>query len=163
LSESLNLILEKAMRLPSIVKYLESRKIMLEDIRFCKPDAQSGLTELFTQDTDASPKATVFHVRRLEVPQGVVIPFHLHGQREKYYTCRRQSFTEIIIVENGEFRRYPLQEVFDRVFVPPETPHALIHHHVTPCHIEVVTNSRVSDTIWEDQTEQLLKNEHLRK
>lgn len=108
----------------------------------------------------------VMAVRIMTLPNHTVIPFHMHEGKEKIYRYLGNG-TLVVTVINCGIKEFRLKRPGQMLVVPAGCPHFLRYFsrkYEPCCRVVVISSSQNgNDIMWEDATDQLIKNRHLKK
>jgi len=157
---------ENAGQMPTITSYLSG--LYAKHMSFVRPTAGDGIEPVCDRDTENSPRARQMAIRKLRIVGMTAIPFHRHLKKEKALRFVGGATVDVLLLgEDGTMTTYYLYNPNSYVVVPAGRPHAVVCYPNTEeelfAIIDVITSTQDgTDIEWEPETEELLKNEHLK-
>ncbi|MCX6722270.1 MAG: hypothetical protein NTY04_03745 [Candidatus Staskawiczbacteria bacterium] len=133
--------------LPNAIHFLtdDEKKVAI----FVKPKVES----VCATDSIESPGSTVLAIREFWLQPNSVVPFHVHGEKEKFYIFHGLGPLVVTIMRNGAICEYRMRDQ-DKLVIPPGCPHFLKYFPdtpPTPCKVLVVASSQdAKDISWQD-------------
>ncbi|MEO6077899.1 MAG: hypothetical protein ABIP54_03885 [Candidatus Andersenbacteria bacterium] len=155
---------QKELPLNPLPKILDALGGDASYIKLIRPALGQDLIALNETDSETSLAPRSMTLRKLQLQRDTAVPFHCHVQREKTYLCTQSSSTTVLILVDGEVKKFLLQEPWDRVTIPSKYPHAIVHRSVRPGEILIISSSHDPDDVqWEEGLDELLTNKHQQK
>ncbi|MBI2888624.1 MAG: hypothetical protein HYY10_01745 [Candidatus Liptonbacteria bacterium] len=141
--------------MPSVIPHLPASK--LSELVFTRPKVGAGIVMYNTTAHDR-PQLQAISAAMIILVKNWVIPTHVNEEKEKMYFCTKGLASVLLFLE-GAPRWFSLEPGGSAwLCVPPRCPHAIWC--LEASEIYVVGSAQVDDVVWQEDVEELIKNEH---